>query len=435
MGVDSGESLVHDGELCLHVTLDMRAFLFAPSLQEANELMENHELDNCSDVLTCEQHGQLSLAEENAARLEDLAASDAAWEAERIAYEADIRQLQSKLKDNEERELTSWASVDLDAILDGDLSTPQPRILRRKDGKPMLYAGRTHSFIGPSESGKTLGAYLACAQELNDGHGVVYVDFEGEASDFVRWMLALGVSQDVIRKRARYISPDDPIDSAGKLAVRRACIAVEPTLVVFDGVTEAMMLHGLNDNAAIDTAKFMNMLPRQFERAGVAVLLIDHAPHDGKRATGSQHKRSAVTGASYLFIRRGVLRPGHHGKVDVEILKDRPGSVRRVSNGGKAVGVMHVSDTPERPGRTDLYIEPVGVIQTKPKGDMERVSRFVEENADASRKDIERGVEGDRARVGEALDILVEEGGITVREQPHGSQTRRFYTSVTPYRG
>ncbi len=241
---------------------------------------------------------------------EHRAAEQAAWEAEQTVYEAEVRRLEDEARDARDRELTSWAPVNIDTILANGARPLLPTVLTRQDEQPLLYRGRTNSFVGETESGKTLGAYLTCAQELLEGNGVVYVDFEGEASDFVRWMLALGVPAETISQKARYIHPEDAMDNAGKLAVRRACMAVEPTLVVFDGVTEAMMLHDLNDNATTDTAKFMQMLPKRFQKYNVAVLLIDHTPHGGNRATGSQHKRSSVTGSSFLFIRRAPLVKG-----------------------------------------------------------------------------------------------------------------------------
>jgi KaiC/GvpD/RAD55 family RecA-like ATPase len=404
---------------------------------------------DCPDTLVCEVLNDPSPelgeslreyqeAEESRQAAED-AAWDAAWEAERVAWEAEERKLVEDAKDAMERERTTWAPVDLAAVLAGDLSRPQPTILQREDGRSLLYPGRTHSFIGESEHGKSLAAYLACAQELIHGRGVVYVDFEGEARDFASWMVKLGVSLDVIAERARYIRPDDPLNDEGKVAIRRACMRVEPTLVVFDGVTEAMMLHDLNDNATTDTARFMKMFPRQFERVGVAALLIDHAPHDGARAIGSQHKRASVTGSSFLFRRRAPLRPGQHGKVDVSILKDRPGSVREFAVGSERVGTLHVEPVPEDPDRVWIHLEAPpdsNGLMNRPLREMEEVSVFLEQHLPGrvSRKAVERDLGKNAAAYGVALDQLVLEGFARSDEVPHGNQVRRYYTSVKPFR-
>lgn len=363
------------------------------------------------------------------------AAIEAAWEAERISYEAEIHKLETSAREAQRRELTSWAALDLAAVLEGGVKAPQPTVLARRDDRRLLYPGRTHSFIGESEHGKTLGAYLACSQELLASHGVVYVDFEGEIEDFARWMLNLGVPTELIREKARYIRPDTAIDDVGKLAVRDACVQIEPTLVVFDGVTEAMMLHDLNDNATIDTARFMQMLPKKFEKVGVTVLLIDHTPHGGNRATGSQHKRSAVTGSSFLFIRRAPLVEGKHGTVDITVLKDRPSQVRKHSDRGKRAGVLHVQ--PGEGTLVEMWIEPA-----TPKGDfgevgpevLERVSRFVEENPNCSRKQAREDCSGSTEDNAEALDVLVRDGYLTCYERPHGESVWRNYASAKPYR-
>lgn len=413
---------------------DRNAVLSNPARTEHGDLCIEDPA-GCPDQVTCPVLANMTLDEvieiDHAAR----EAEAVAWEAERIAYEAEIRQLGEKARDEAERELTSWAPVDLGAVLDGGVSTPQPTILSRTDGQCFLYPARTHSFVGESEHGKTLAAFLACSQELLAGRGVVYVDFEGEASDFVRWMLSLGVSAQTIRKRSRYIRPDSALDEHGRRAVRRACIAVQPSLVVFDGVTEAMMLHDLNDNKGIDTAAFMNMFPRQFEKAGVTALLIDHAPHGGDRAIGSQHKRSAVTGASYLFVKRSVLRPGHPGKVDITILKDRPGQVRGASPNGESAGTLHIEPLPEVPDRIGMSIEPPGQSVGVPLGAMERVSLYLEQHpGDSPRKTIERDVPGDGVVNLAALDLLVGMEYVSESLVPHGQRTRRFYASLKPFR-
>jgi hypothetical protein len=389
---------------------------------------------SCPDILTCPTLGKYTLDQVRQFQAEAREADQAAWEAERITYEEELKRQQAEDRAQQERKLTSWAPVDLAAILEGTLKPPQPSHLARTDGICLLYPARTHSFIGVSEHGKTIAAYATCAQELIAGRGVVYVDFEGDGDDFARWMVNLGVPRNVVAERARYCRPDDALDNAAKVALRHACMAVRPSVVVFDGVTEAMMLHDLNDNMATDTARFIKMLPREFERAGGSVILIDHVPHGGNRATGSQHKRSSVTGASYLFTRTTPLIEDQHGKVEITVLKDRPGQVRKQATGGKTVGTMHVKPAPERQG-TEVYIEGPSMFGgLQPEAAMERVSRYIEQHNGASRTKVVDEAGGDKMDNRDALGYLVADGYVEEEIKPWGERTIRKYFLLKPFR-
>ena len=380
----------------------------------------------CPDVTICPVLANVTLSEQREAER-------VAWEAERIAFEEELREQEVEAQNAAERELTSWAPLDLR----GEVARTVPAYFNRTDGQALVYAGRTNSFVGQSEHGKSLAALLVTAQELLAGRAVIYVDFEGDRDDYKSMLLKLGVPEGVIASRSRYIRPEDPLDNAGKIAIRRACLEIEPSVIIFDGVTEAMMLHDLDDHSGIEVARFMNLLPRRLAACGVSVILVDHTPHGASRATGSQHKRSAVTGASFLFTRRGPLVPGKEGKVDITVLKDRPGQVRRVSAGGVKVGTLHISPIPEFVDMVEMKVEPVGEFSDsyRPAGTMERVSRYLEENDGSSRKKVREGAGGDVGANVEALDLLVLDGFAREVETPHGSQLYRNYWSVRPFRG
>jgi hypothetical protein len=56
---------------------------------------------------------------------------------------------------------TAWDPEPLDDVLSGDYEPEKTVILVRADGVALLYAGKTHSFSGESESGKSWLALLA----------------------------------------------------------------------------------------------------------------------------------------------------------------------------------------------------------------------------------------------------------------------------------
>ena len=88
---------------------------------------------------------------------------------------AEVVNLPTSTTPEEQTPPTSWTPQDLAEALAGD-DIPPPEILARTDGKALLYRGRTHAFIGESESCKTWGALLAVAERLRAGEMVLWVD-------------------------------------------------------------------------------------------------------------------------------------------------------------------------------------------------------------------------------------------------------------------
>src|SRR5829696_9738738 len=134
---------------------------------------------------------------------------------------------------------TSWAPIDLAAVIrDGCLDEP-PWMLARTDGPCLIYAGKNHVCSGEPEAGKGWAALYAAAERVRAGEHVIYVDFEDTASTVAGRVLALGLDEEAIAKRFHYIQPSEPLADAGWSDLQPA-LAAEPTLAVTDGVTEAL---------------------------------------------------------------------------------------------------------------------------------------------------------------------------------------------------
>ena len=108
---------------------------------------------------------------------------------------------------------------------------------------------------------------------------------------------------------------------------------LKPTLVILDGVTEAMTLFGLEIKDNRDAARFARSLSKWLAGYGAAVVEIDHvvknAETRGRYAIGGVHKLNAITGAAYTLDNRTPFGIGRTGKSAVMISKDRPGQLRR----------------------------------------------------------------------------------------------------------
>ncbi|AWI29520.1 hypothetical protein DDW44_12515 [Streptomyces tirandamycinicus] len=329
-----------------------------------------------------------------------------------------------------------WAPVDLEAVLSGIDTSPDPAFLRRNDGAALLYPGLIHMFYGESESGKSWVALHAVASVLVDGGSAVYVDLESDASTVVGRLFALNVPADALRARFTYVRPDTSPDRSPAF---QRLLSTSYDLAVIDGSSDAYALFGLNQNDAVDVSLFMRRLPRPLaERCGAAVVLIDHVPKTtaGSRfAQGSQNKLSAVTGAAYLVEPLDALGAGKRGVLAVRVTKDRPGKVRAVS------GLYRKSDRTQV--AASIVIDSSGdgtvfdVLAPKESEEVSRsdefenlqnaIIRYLDVYPGASTTAIRDNVRGSAAKVGSALTALAEVGRVRVEaKKGKGGGFRHF---------
>jgi hypothetical protein len=240
-----------------------------------------------------------------------------------------------------------WEPADLQAILDGNAQIPAPTLLRRSDGICLLYPGKLHTFHGEAESGKSWAALLAVKQEIETGHCAVYVDFEDCAQTLLTRLGHLGLDPALTVEYLTYITPTDPLGDRASTWLHAFLTERQPALVVLDGVTEAMHLHGLDPLANVDFAEFRRVLLRPLLRAGAAVVQIDHVTKDantrGRYAIGSQHKLAAIDGAAFSFSIAKPFAPDADGLITLKVAKDRHGEVCRHAPGGSDIAKLRMS--------------------------------------------------------------------------------------------
>src|SRR5438552_14673315 len=132
--------------------------------------------------------------------------------------------------------------------MSGTLRSLEPSVLRRADGPAMFYPGKINALNGEPETGKTWVALAACAERLAAGETVLLIDFEDDVTSVVNRMTALGVDRASLRERFLYVRPDDGFDDEAKAFVTGLLLDRAPVLVVLDGMAEAMVQSGLNEN-------------------------------------------------------------------------------------------------------------------------------------------------------------------------------------------
>ncbi|TDD65102.1 AAA family ATPase [Actinomadura rubrisoli] len=340
--------------------------------------------------------------------------------------------------DQDATERRTWQPVDLTDVLAGRYEPAQPTVGRRDDGVGLFYPGRMHSVAAESEAGKTWLMLAAAATEMQAGHGVVYVDFEDDEGGVVGRLLALAVRPEVIASRFGYVRPEVPItlgDNRSDLA--QALGDLRPTLAVIDGVTEGMVMHGLNPLDNSDAATFGRLLTRPVADHGAAAVVLDHVVKNGdsrgRYALGAVHKLNGLNGAAYTLDNRNPFGVGVTGQSGLFITKDRPGQLRRHA-ANAAGGAKWFADLVGT-SRDATFIE-VAITAPGDPGDfrptvlMRRVSDFLATVPDASGRDIELSINGQATKIRHAVACLIKDGHVKVER---GRNNALLHTLLKPY--
>lgn len=325
-----------------------------------------------------------------------------------------------------------WAPLDLAEALAGQDTGPRATLALRRDGKALLYPGAIHSIAGEPGSGKSWVAIISAAQELEQEHPVLYIDFEDRPHTLVARLRSLGVTDDQIKTGLRYIRPMVALTPDAWRHLQPAL--ADTRLAVIDGITEAMTLHGLSLMDNEDVARFIALLPRRLADAGPAVLQVDHVVKNsearGKYAIGGQHKLAAIDGCAYKMLVIKSFGRGAKGHAKIVIDKDRHGDIG--PTGSTAADIhLDASDpsgavygwfaSPEQSHDEDGHFRPTVL--------MGRVSEYLMGRpGPASLNEIKRGVKGNTHTIAEAVDALIREGNIRVEQGPNRTQTHHLIT-------
>src|SRR5699024_8482291 len=276
-----------------------------------------------------------------------------------------------------EERLSSWEAVDLEPYLSGQVTMPEPSVLRRTDGKGLFYPGRVNSLYGASESAKSWISLYACAQEISMGERAMYLDLEDDPAGTTDRLKRMGVAREDIEKQFRYVRPEEPLasmqrnrfgsnatdDGIRNESVFKALLeAFDPTLIVADGMTVLYGLHGLDTNDAMSTDVITSWLKKLTRGGRSTVVVIDHTGKGGGAGSspiGAHHKVAMVQGSA---IRADAIErpmPGILGTVNLMVFKDRPGAVRQISSkGGQEQLAAEVSMDSREEGITRMTVSP-----------------------------------------------------------------------------
>ena len=278
---------------------------------------------------------------------------------------------------------------------------------------------------------------MACAQQLDAGHDVAFIDFEDRPGRVTSRLLALGATPQRIKDGFRYIRPWEPLGAPQGAALDAAAHGC--TLAVIDGVTEAMSAHGLNPDDNNDVAAFYALIPKRITRQGPAVILIDHVVKDperqGRWGIGGQHKLAGIDGVSYMVKCVEPFGRGKTGKARISIGKDRPGHVEEHAAGRAIATFVLESNSGGNELRATLEMPESAPVNQygdfRPTVLMERVSKWLEAHPGSTKTDIQENVRGNQNALSQAITALVDEGYLEVEDGPRRARLHRVTTPFT----
>jgi hypothetical protein len=256
----------------------------------------------------------------------------------------------------------------------GPIKPPAPTIALRSDGVGLFYEAQVNMIFGDPESGKTLLAQCAAADELFRNRKVLIVDLDHNgAHATVSRFQSMGVKADTLAdpRLFRYAEPEDHLELDG--LVRDASVW-QPDMVVIDSVGELLPVFAASSNSADDFTRVHARAIKPFAKTGAAVVVIDHlAKGSDSRSfgsTGTAAKKRAIGGTMLRVVAVDQFSPGHGGRAEVTIAKDRHGGLRTASPSGREPlaakfvltdrqGALHWRFEPPAPGEMPTASAPV----------------------------------------------------------------------------
>lgn len=278
----------------------------------------------------------------------------------------------------------------------------------------LLYPGRINALNGESGGGKSWVATQACVETMRQGGNVLYLDLEDHPDSMVARLRMLAASDDEIRNQFHYIRPDRAAQEKDLARIDRWIDQLDIHMLVIDSIGELMALEGCRPNDDDDVASLYRRIPRRFARLGPTVILIDHIPKTNDHAPlygiGSQRKRAAIDGASYMVEVVKPFAAGQDGMLKLTTAKDRGGHYA-VGSVAAEINVLSQADG----NRLVLDVRGPQLGSTgriRQTHNMERVSKFIHDQPahSANRNQIEKGSGVSKGHIGDVLADLVAEG-------------------------
>ena len=361
----------------------------------------------------------------------------------------------------------SWAERSSGLIVFGDMENAfaeglEADVLTGPNGG-LFYRGKTNTLYGQSYSGKTWVGLVAIKEVLTKGGKGLCIDLEDAAGTAKSRKTAIGVPEEVINDKSRflYYSPQVAFKSKEAKGLIDFFKQQQFDIVVVDSIGELASLEGVKEDA--DGVRFLHRsILKPLAESGACVIVIDHCAKNNEGQPteyGAMHKRSSITGVSWLVEAEQKLKPCTKGNerdalLKMTCVKDRPGDIdanysefgdaqikvafTAYRDGSISYKVVESDDT-ETPVTKKLMHEILGVLYTGGSLNQGQILEEIGRNSDdsAGRAMIKKLATGDakyvnRVKDGQAWNHTITSLGKQFYEQQNsGSQESPLSTSTT----
>jgi hypothetical protein len=196
------------------------------------------------------------------------------------------------------------------------------KIIRR--GERQLWAAQ-------QGEGKTQAALHLAVQVCEAGGYVAYVDVENDSQEMAERLQPIVAdlsTAERVRESLLYLPGLDlpGVLSTTESAERFVELAKVLDLLVIDSLTRVLASFDLDEDSNKDFAAFMRAFPDALAQAGIAVLMLDNAGHEGSRPRGAISK-AALVEAVYGVSGGTKIAPDRHGALTLKKLRSRSGKI------------------------------------------------------------------------------------------------------------
>ncbi len=156
----------------------------------------------------------------------------------------------------------------------------------------ILLKGKVHHVFAAGGRGKTMLALWLAKRRIEAGERVAYFDDENGRRTVSERLQDMGADPAKVDENLFYVPFQDlPLTAEGRHHYREFLEVVEPSLIVFDSWISFLASAGLNENENTDIQTWCSAYTQTPRALGIAVVLLDHVPHEGSRARGASRKR------------------------------------------------------------------------------------------------------------------------------------------------
>ncbi len=258
---------------------------------------------------------------------------DLAWNEQREPERAPVT-------DSEGHEIDSYAPVDLEAWVDGEVEPVVPYGLMVEGlDKGLLYLDRVNGIHGDSGAGKSFIAAQLIMEQADLDESVMIIDLEDNPQPLIERLMQFGMTKQQIVSSVVFVHPQEDFSVANVERLVETIRAKGCVHVIIDSLGEAFGTEGVDENSDVEVTEWIRRVVRRIvDGTGVGVTMIDHITKTADNPlhpSGSKRKRAALTGASWYVKSLVPFSKESGGVLELICGKDRHGNFKRGDAGGK----------------------------------------------------------------------------------------------------